>query len=113
MLLLLVFLIETHVKLLILLLFLPWVRLLLMFFLLQVDLLMFLLLKASLLSMFHLPFIVPFVSNLPTGVIFSSVVPSPSKLVAHDHIFHDKKDQADQYPSKEGFLDDDAWNAHH
>jgi hypothetical protein len=21
--------------------------------------------------------------------------------------------QADQYPSKEGFLDDDAWNAHH
>ncbi len=52
---------------------------------------------------------------------FSSVVvPSPGKLVAHDHIFHDKRGvQVDRYPNEKGFLDDDAlndhfdaWNAH-
>jgi hypothetical protein len=72
--------------------------------------------------------IVPFVGNLTMGVIFFgavlssfTIIPSPSKLVAHYHILHDKRlVQVDQYPSKEGFLDDDAlnehfdaWNAHH
>ncbi len=63
--------------------------------------------------------------NLTMDVISSSVVPSssvvvlsPSKVVAHDHIFHDKRVvQVDQYPSEKGFLDAlnehfDAWNAH-
>jgi hypothetical protein len=55
------------------------------------------------------------------GKVVTNVFSSTSKLVTHDHIFHDKRlVQVDQYPSKEGFLDDDdlnehfdAWNAHH
>jgi hypothetical protein len=46
------------------------------------------------------------------GATSYGVVPSPSKLVAHDHVFHDKVFHVDQYPSKEGFLDDDALNEH-
>ncbi len=52
--------------------------------------------------------------NLIMGVISSSVVPSfpivpsPSKLVAHDHIFHDKR-VVDDDALNEHF---DSWNAH-
>jgi hypothetical protein len=47
------------------------------------------------------------------GATSYGVVPFHSKLVAYDHVFHDKRVvHADQYPSKEGFLDDDALNEH-
>lgn len=54
-----------------------------------------------------------FVGNLIMGVTSYGVVPSHGKLVAYDHVFCDKRVvHADQYPSKEGFLDDDALNEH-
>ncbi len=54
------------------------------------------------------------------GVVFSSVnslffrcCSFPGKLVAHDHIFHDKRGvEVDRYPNEKGFLDDDALNEH-
>jgi hypothetical protein len=47
------------------------------------------------------------------GVTSYGVVLSLGKLVVRDHVFHDKRVvHANQYPSKESFLDDDALNEH-
>jgi hypothetical protein len=70
-LLIMVFLIKTQFMLLILLMFLPWARLLLVFFFCKIKL-------VAIVS----PSIVYFLGNFIMGVIFYGVVPSPGKLVA-------------------------------